>query len=268
MNGNQNGAIKRAVIGLIPAAGQGTRLAPLPCSKELYPIGFKTESQVHRAHPKVVCQYLLELMRLAGISNVYIVLREGKWDIPAYLGDGSNLGLNLAYLMMRLPFGVPYTLDQAYPFVRDAIIAFGFPDIVYESDDAFVQLVTRHLTGEIDAVLGLFPANRPKQMDIVDLDDQGRITRLFIRPTKIHLRYTWGIAVWTPGFTRFMHEYLASIRESAEEQGELFLGEVFNAAIQEGLKIEGVLISDKPYLDIGTGDDLVKAVKRGMAQVE
>ena len=268
MNGNQNGAIEREVIGLIPAAGQGTRLAPLPCSKELYPIGFRPESQVRRMYPKVVCQYLLEMMRLADISNVYIVIREGKWDIPAYLGDGSNLGLNLAYLMMRLPFGVPYTLDQAYPFVRDAVIAFGFPDIVFESDDAFVQLVTRQLTGDIDAVLGLFPANRPQQMDIVDLDDQGRITRLFIRPPQTHLRYTWGIAVWTPGFTRFMHEYLASIRESAEEQSELFLGEVFNAAIQKGLKVEGVLISDKPYLDIGTGDDLLEAVKRGIAQVK
>ncbi len=28
------------VIGLIPAGGQAKRLSPLPCSKELYPIGF------------------------------------------------------------------------------------------------------------------------------------------------------------------------------------------------------------------------------------
>ncbi len=27
------------VIGLIPAGGQSKRLSPLPCSKELYPIG-------------------------------------------------------------------------------------------------------------------------------------------------------------------------------------------------------------------------------------
>ncbi len=29
------------VIGLIPAGGQAKRLSPLPCSKELYPIGFE-----------------------------------------------------------------------------------------------------------------------------------------------------------------------------------------------------------------------------------
>jgi dTDP-glucose pyrophosphorylase len=57
------------------------------------------------------------------------------------------------------------------------------------------------------------------------------------------------------------------VREAAR-QHELFVGDVFNAAIQKGLKVEGVIISDKPYLDIGTGDDLRKAVKRCIAQVD
>ena len=29
-----------SLVGLIPAAGKGTRLHPLPFSKELYPIGY------------------------------------------------------------------------------------------------------------------------------------------------------------------------------------------------------------------------------------
>jgi hypothetical protein len=37
---------------------------------------------------------------------------------------------------------------------------------------------------------------------------------------------------------------------------------------QEGFKVEGELVSDKPFLDMGTGDDLLKAVKRCLAQVE
>ena len=41
--------------------------------------------------------------------------------------------------------------------------------------------------------------------------------------------------------------------------------DVFNAAIQEGLKVEGVPVSDKPFLDIGTGDDLHKAVKHSVS---
>ena len=35
-----------------------------------------------------------------------------------------------------------------------------------------------------------------------------------------------------------------------------------------GSKVEGVLVSDKPFLAIGTGDDLLRAVKRCLAQVE
>src|SRR5215510_16410745 len=101
------------VIGLIPAGGHARRIEPLPCSKELFPIGFLHRHDEKHGHPKVVCHYLLEKMRAAGITKAYIVLRQGKWDIPAYFGDGSMLGMNLAYLMMGSSLGPPYTLDQA-----------------------------------------------------------------------------------------------------------------------------------------------------------
>jgi glucose-1-phosphate thymidylyltransferase len=69
----------------------------------------------HNLRTKVVYDYLLEEMWLAGITKVYVVLRERKWDIPADFGDGKMLDVHLAYLMMDLSFGVPYTLDQACP---------------------------------------------------------------------------------------------------------------------------------------------------------
>ena len=259
---------EQEVIGLIPAAGLASRLAPLPCSKELYPVGFGSEHSGSGIYPKVVCQYLLEKMALAGISKAYLILREGKWDIPAYFGDGSTFGLTLAYLMMGLPFGAPYTLDQAYPFVKRAIVALGFPDILFEPEDAFVQVLARLEAGDVDVVLGLCPAGSPQKMDMVDVLDDGRIERLVIKPQQTNLYYSWAVAVWTPVFTNFMHEYLAGCEETAAQQPEMFVGDVFNAAIQEGLKVEGVLVSDKPCLDIGTGDDLLKAVKRCLAQIE
>ena len=250
------------VIGLIPAAGLATRLAPLPCSKELYPVGFVSKHPGNRVYPKVVCQYLLEKMQLAGISKAYIILREGKWDIPAYFGDGSTLGLPLAYLMMSLPFGVPYTLDQAYPFVKRAIVALGFPDILFESEDAFGQLLAYQRANEMDVVLGLFPCDQPQKADMVAFGEDGRIERIVIKAEQSDLLYSWGIAVWTPVFSDFMHQYLAESKEKAIHQPELFMGDVLNKAIQEGIKVEGVLISDKPFLDIGTGDDLLKAIRR------
>jgi glucose-1-phosphate thymidylyltransferase len=59
------------VIGIIPAAAKAIRLAPLPCSKELYPIGFRAVGQGNEIRPKVVSHYLLEKMRLANINSLH-----------------------------------------------------------------------------------------------------------------------------------------------------------------------------------------------------
>ena len=57
------------VIGLIPAAGQSRRLQPLPCSKEVLPIGFHVDARTGQLAPKVVGHYLLEKFRAAGIRR-------------------------------------------------------------------------------------------------------------------------------------------------------------------------------------------------------
>src|SRR5262245_51976459 len=248
------------VIGLIPAAGWAKRISPLPCSKELYPVGFWRSPGERVGRPKVVCHYLLEKMRAAEITTAYIVLRQGKWDIPAYLQDGSAMDMQLAYLMMSLPFGVPYTLDQAYPFVRDAIIAFGFPDILFQPDDAFIKLLAKKAASNADIMLGLFPADSPQEVDMVNFDKNGRVRQIEIKPRQTQLRFTWGIAVWTPVFTAFMHKHLAVLRGLAG-QPELFMGHVIEAAVSSDLRVEAVIVSDDPYLDIGTPENLLKAIR-------
>lgn len=220
--------------------------------------------------PKVVCHYLLEKMRLAGTTKAYIILRKGKWDIPTYFGDGKMVDMHLAYLMMNVPFGVPYTLDQAYPFIQDATVVFGFPDIIFQPDDAFLQLLSRQAESNADVVLGLFPAHHPHKVDMVDLDAHGRIRGIHIKPARTHLRYTWTIAVWTSRFTRFMHEYVLTIQKTndrntaganGEEQQELFVGDVIQAAIHNDMQIDTILFPDGNFLDVGTPEDMVKAVQ-------
>ncbi len=258
------------VIGLLPMGGTASRIAPLPCSKELYPIGFRSKGSEHNIIPKVVCQYLMEKMLFAGISKTFIVLRNGKWDIPAYLGDGSMLNMNLAYLIMHLPFGVPYTIDQAYPFVKDAVIAFGFPDIIFEPNDAFVQLLKRQSSTDADIVLGVFPVGETDKWDMVDLCDKGRIRQVLIKPIETNLSYSWIIAVWTPVFTHFMHKYLSTFQEvkklenngnNISDHQELYIGNVIQSAIDNNLHVEGVIFPENTCVDIGTPDDLVKAVR-------
>jgi glucose-1-phosphate thymidylyltransferase len=260
----------KEVIGLLPAGGIATRIAPLPCSKELYPVGFSFADDGHNLRPKVVCHYLLKKMQLAGIKKAYIVLRKGKWDIPSYLGDGTILNMHLAYLMVRLPFGAPYTLDQAYPFVKEALVALGFPDIIFLPDDAFVRLLDQQSSTDADVVLGIFYADQPQKMDMVDIDKGGRVCDIVIKPSQTHLKYTWIIAVWTPAFTRFMHEYLQNTQDIHEQKGhgrtiqikeELYVGDLIREAIRNGMQVEAVLFPDGKYIDIGTPDNLIKAVR-------
>ncbi len=253
---------KRQIIGLLPAGGQATRISPLPLSKELYPIGFRTVGDDCNLRPKVVCHYLLEKMRSCGIDKAYFILRSGKWDIPAYFGDGTMLSMSLGYLIMNLPFGVPFTLDQAYPFVGDAVVALGFPDILFQPEDAFIRILARLDASNADVVLGLFPTNQPHKAGMVDFDDTGKVRLIIEKPRESDLRYMWGIAIWTPAFTEFMHEYLIHLKAKSNllQQPELPIGDVIQAAITQGLRVEAEAFPDGTYLDIGTPDDLVRAV--------
>jgi glucose-1-phosphate thymidylyltransferase len=249
------------VFGLVPAAGQATRIEPLPCSKELFPIGSRLVGGERQGRPKVACHYLLEKMQAAGIAKTYIVLTAGKWDIPAYLGDGGMLQMHLAYLMVERSAGVPYTLDQAYPFVRKAIVAFGFPDILFQGDDAFRQLLSHQASSGANILLGLFPTDQPETVDMVDVGENRRVRAIVIQPRQTRLKYSWDIAVWTPAFTQFLHAYLADHRPSASTQPELSVGHVIQAAIGAGLRVEGVPVADEPYFDIGTPGGLARALK-------
>ena len=260
------------VVGLVPAGGKGERIAPLPCSKELYPIGFHNAKDDLGLRPKVISHYLLEKMRLANISKAFIILRKGKWDIPAYFGDGNILKMNLAYLMMDLPFGVPYTLDQAFPFVQDKLVAMGFPDVLLQPQNSFIQLLKKQAETNSDIILGLYPTDQPHKMDVVDFDENECIRQICPKPSKLKddkVNYAWLTAVWTPVFTQYLHEFVSEHKKrnlgdcfeaTTNSKRELFVGDVFQAAVADRLKIETVIFSDGNCLDIGTPDDLAKAV--------
>lgn len=260
----------REAVGLIPAAGRADRLGPLPCSKELFPVGFRRVDD-GSLRPKAACHYLLENLRLAGVTKAYIVLREGKWDIPAYLGDGAMFDLSLAYLLMSKPFGPPYSVDQASVFLQESTVAFGFPDIIFRPDDAFAKMLSHQSHTNADVVLGAFPVSRQQHFDRLGLDFTGRVREIEIMTRESQLKYTWIAAVWGPHFTRFMHEHLVAIEQMkqterdawiAGEPFELSMGEVFRAALDSGLKIEAAVFDDAEFLDIGTPDSLSEAVRR------
>jgi glucose-1-phosphate thymidylyltransferase len=251
------------VIGILPAAGGATRISPLPCSKEIFPVGLRATEGGHGVRPKVVSHYLLEKMYRAGIRKAYIVLREGKWDIPTYYNDGAALlDMHLAYLMMRWPYGPPFTVDQAYAFVRHAIVAFGFPDLLFEPKDAFVHLLKRQAATEADVVLGVCP-NQPVDApnDRLDIDPNGRVRRIAVKSQTSDLQFTWIMAVWTPVFTEFMHTHLAAVLNRGQPNNlkrEMIMGDVIAPALESGLHVNTVVFHDARYLDLGIPEGLAR----------
>jgi glucose-1-phosphate thymidylyltransferase len=230
-------------------------MGPLPCSKELLPIGI--DPVAGRSEPKyrVIISYLLRALRFADIKKAYIILRKGKWDIPGYLGDGSAFDMHLGYLMQGLPYAVPYTLDQAFSFIQQSIAALGFPDILYKDDDIYHKLLDKLKEDDLDIVLGLFPADNPQNADAVEFDANMIIRRVVPKPHDQKHQFVWAAAVWKPVFTRFMHDYLAQLAPPKNGQIELQIGHVIQQAITEGQRVAGVHVSQYPPIDVGTPEN-------------
>lgn len=250
-------------MGVLPAAGWARRSARLPCSKEIFPVGFHSATaDGTTADSKPACGYLLESMRVAGANRAVVGLRPGKWDIPAHLADGAAYRLTLAYTVIPDSPGVPWTVRHALRFAPEARVLFGFPDIVFRPADALARVERRQRERGADVVLGLFPARQPAKMDMVALDDDGLAQEIVIKPRATALRYTWILAVWTPVFSAFLEAHLRTLdarnRSATEEH---HLGNVLSAALAHGWRIDTVQIDEGAYRDIGTPDELAEALR-------
>lgn len=256
---SQTDSSRLPVVGVVPMAGQATHFADLTCSKEILPVKVRHGAEASQSESKAVCEHLLDQMHRSGIQDIYVVIRDGKWDIPSFLGDGSRLGLRLAYLMMGRPFGTPYSVDQAYTFVRDRRVALGFPDMCFDHPRIFTALLAHQETSGADLVPGVFPADRPQKVDMLELGADHRIRQLIIKPAETTLEQTWGTAIWTPVFTEFMYTYLDSHQHAADRTPEMYIGDVVRDAIHSGMDVQGIPVADQPFLDIGTREDLERA---------
>jgi glucose-1-phosphate thymidylyltransferase len=262
----------REVVAVVPAAGRSRRLAPLPCSKELLPVGFGPMPGTDGARPKVASHYLLECLREGGVRKGFVVIRQGKWDIPAYWGNGEMLGMDLAYVVIEGSSGPPDTIDRAHAFVKDKIVAFGFPDILIQPKNVFAKLLARLDRPGVDVVLALFPARDPKTCDMIDIDARHRVRRIHLKPRTTRLKYVWLCAVWTPTFTEFLHQFLHQVRQGRkvglignrkiDPQGDVPVGAVLKEAVRAKLRVEGVMFPTESYIDVGTPEHLIEAVKR------
>src|SRR3954469_8864507 len=82
--------------GVIPAAGRGSRIQPLAFSKELLPVGSRTQGGVER--PCAVSEYLVERLIFGGADKICFMISPGKSDILGYFGDRFD-GAEIAYVV-------------------------------------------------------------------------------------------------------------------------------------------------------------------------
>ena len=259
------------VVGLIPAAGLAKRLQPFPCSKEMAPVGFAKDEPSGAPRAKVVSEYLLDKFRAAGITKAFFVIRQGKWDIPNYFRDGEAVGMSLAYVVIRDSLGPPDTMDRAYPFVAHNRIAFRFPDVLFGPTDAYSLLIEKQEETKADIVLGLHPIEDPTTWDMVDIEVDGRVRSIVMKPPTTTLTYGWDFALWTPVFSEFLHRFLQSEETKRnlgrlastvnDPGGDLAVGVVLQAALKAGISVQSVRIHSAGALDIGTPENLAKALR-------
>src|SRR5947209_19523434 len=76
------------MLGIVPAAGAGSRLQPLAFSKEMLPVG-STFDEHGVERPKAVSEFLVERMLQAGADRICFVISPEKTDIIPYYARHS-----------------------------------------------------------------------------------------------------------------------------------------------------------------------------------
>jgi glucose-1-phosphate thymidylyltransferase len=244
-------------VGVIPAAGLGTRLLPLAYPKELLPITYTdADGQIV---PRPVLQASLDQMRRAGIRQCVIVIAEWKLELVRVFGDGSALGMSLAYVVRGVPRGLSDALDAATPWVGDHDVCIALPDTLISPDDALARVKAEREASGADVVLGVFPTDHPEQLGPVRVASGGAVIEVLDKPASTDLRNTWGMAIWSPHFTAFLAREVAA----APEDKKPVLGALFQRALEVGLSVRAVEFPDGHFVDVGTSQGLAEALQTG-----
>src|SRR5437762_3074824 len=115
--------------GIIPAAGNGTRIQPLAFSKELLPVGSRQHDGTER--PRAVSEYLIERMVQGGADKICFVISRWKFDILQYFG-GEIGKAAIVYAVQPEAKGLCDAIFRAVPFVDPAEpVLVGLPDTIW-----------------------------------------------------------------------------------------------------------------------------------------
>ncbi len=229
--------------GVLLAGGTGSRLRPITHTgpKQLVPVANKP-----------VIEYAIEDLREAGITEIGVILgNKGRKEIQSYLGDGSELGVEITYIIQGRPLGLAHAVGCAKSFVADDDF------VVYLGDNmlkrGIIDVVESFQSNTFDAGIALQEVDNPTQFGIAEVDGDGAVVRLVEKPDDPPSNLALiGIYVFTPRIFEGIEAIEASWR------GELEITDAIQWLLDNNGSIDSQVVSGW-WKDTGKPEDILEA---------
>jgi len=236
------------VKGIILAGGAGTRL---------YPLTMVTSKQLLPVYDKPMIYYPLSTLMLAGIRDILII--STPEDIKRFenlLGDGSEFGITLSYVVQPSPDGLAQAFLLGEDFIGDEPCAMVLGDNIFYGN-GFGNILREALQNASEndraTVFGYYVPD-PERFGVVDFDDTGRVLSIEEKPAnpKSHYAVT-GLYFYPKGVSDLANR----VRPSARGELEITtLNALYLAQDRLDVKLLGRGFA---WLDTGTVDTLLDA---------
>lgn len=227
------------MLGIIPAAGAGTRIQPLAFSKELLPVGGRLDGNIER--PRAVSEYLVERMTIAGADKICFVISAGKSDILEYYGGGKVNAASFIFVVQPQPAGLCDAIFHAAPVVApNESVAIGLPDTIWFPENGLSALPDHELS------FLLFPVEHPEFFDAVVTDESDRVVEIQVKQQNARSSWVWGAFKMPAPIFHDLHRLWLQ-----RERRDQYFGTLVNAWIAQGGSASGIRAGES-YVDVGT----------------
>jgi glucose-1-phosphate thymidylyltransferase len=159
--------------GIILAGGSGTRLYPatLAINKQLLPV-----------YDKPMVYYPLSVLMLAGIRDILLISTpEHLAFYRNLLGDGSDWGVRLDYVVQDKPVGLAHAFVLGRKFVGDDRVALILGDNVFYGHGLSAELADAAARSE-GATVFAYHVSEPSQYGVVKFDEADRPIDIVEKP--------------------------------------------------------------------------------------